>query len=232
MLDKELIGSFRHTLFAGKYNLLLGSGVSLSSRDRNGAFLRGTEKLRQDICELTGARAGTSLSRAYSLLTEQQRRAELIDRYSNCQPGEELFPLHKCLWKRIFTFNIDDVIESLYCDAGETAQKLTTFNFDSPFEPDTDVSELQCIHLHGYAREPEKGFVFSHNEYARILQGNNPWMMLLSEILPCESFVIAGASLNEVDLEYYLARRTSSSPRRGRGPSLLVEPNPGCGNPS
>ena len=59
-----------------------------------------------------------------------------------------------------------------------------------------------------------------------MLQGNNPWMLLLCEILPSESFIIAGTSLNEVDVEYYLTRRTSSTPRRGRGPSLLVEPNP------
>ena len=58
------------------------------------------------------------------------------------------------------------------------------------------------------------------------MRGNNPWMLLLSEILPAEAFVIAGASLDEVDLEYYLARRTASTPRRGRGPSLLIESNP------
>ena len=191
MLDPKLLETFRHTLFAGKYNLLLGSGVSLKSRDRNGAFLRGTEQLRRDICKLTDTSDATSLSRAYALLTAQQRQTELVDKYSRCQPGKELSPFRHCLWKRIFTFNIDDVIETLY-DRGKGAQELTSLNYDSAFEPDTNISELQCIHLHGYAGQPTKGFVFSHNEYARILRGNNPWMLLLCEILPSESFIIAG----------------------------------------
>ena len=226
MIDPSLADSFRNTLFAGKYNLLLGSGVSLKSHDSHGKLLRGTEELRRDICNITGAKPETSLSRAYNLLTPQQRQSELIDRYSHCRPGKELLPLRQFLWKRIFTFNIDDVIENLYYRHDDRAQELTTLNFDSAFEPDTKTSELQCIHLHGFVKRHESGFVFSHNEYARVLQGNNPWMLLLSEILPSDSFIIAGTSLNEIDLEYYLARRTSSTPRRGRGPSLLIEPNP------
>ena len=225
MIDPSLADSFRNALFAGKYNLLLGSGVSLKSHDGHGKLLRGTEELRGDICKITGAKPETSLSRAYSLLTPQQRQSELLDRYSHCKPGRELLPLRQFLWKRIFTFNIDDVIENLYRH-NDRAQDLTTLNFDSAFEPDTKTSELQCIHLHGFVKRYESGFVFSHNEYARVLQENNPWMLLLSEILPSDSFIIAGTSLNEIDLEYYLARRTSSTPRRGRGPSLLIEPSP------
>ena len=225
MLDAVSLKRFRDTLFAGKYNLLLGSGISLYSRDRHGLLLRGTDKLRQDICAVTGASPTTSLPRSYALLTQQQRADELVDKYSRCQPGNELLPLRQCLWKRAFTFNIDDVVENLYAHR-KGAQELATLNFDSAFEPDTDVSELQCVHLHGYAGRPDSGFVFSHNEYARLLHGNNPWMLLLCETLPVEAFIIAGTSFNEVDLEYYLARRTPSTPRRSRGPSLLIEPNP------
>ena len=225
LLNPNLVDAFRDTLYAGKYNLLFGSGVSLKSRNRYGEPLRGTEQLREDICKLTGAHSSTSLSRAYGLLTSKQRQSELVDKYSRCQPGEELSPLRQCLWKRIFTFNVDDVIENLY-NCGDCAQELKVLNYDSEFEPDTDKSELQCVHLHGHVKEAKKGFVFSYNEYARVLQGNNPWMLLLCEVLPAESFIISGTSFNEIDLEYYSARRTSSTPIRGRGPSLLVEPNP------
>ena len=54
----------------------------------------------------------------------------------------------------------------------------------------------------------------------------NPWMHLLSEILATEPFIIAGTSLDEPDLEYYLSYRNTTTPRRGRGPSLLIEPHP------
>ena len=56
------------------------------------------------------------------------------------------------------------------------------------------------------------------------MRTNNPWMHMLSEILATEPFIIAGTSLNEPDLEYYLSFRNESTPQRGRGPSLLIEP--------
>ena len=49
-------------------------------------------------------------------------------------------------------------------------------------------------------------------------------MHMLSEILATEPFIIAGTSLNEPDLDYYLSFRNESTPQRGRGPSLLIEP--------
>src|SRR5438128_1307790 len=84
----------------------------------------------------------------------------------------------------------------------------------------------RAIHLHGWVGKAQNGFVFSHAEYARVMTTLNPWMHLLSEILATEAFIIAGTSLNEVDLEYYLSHRTDATPRRDRGPSLLITPNP------
>ena len=54
----------------------------------------------------------------------------------------------------------------------------------------------------------------------------NPWMVLLTQLLPVEPFVILGTSLDEVDLDFYLAHRTAVTSREDRGSSILVEPNP------
>lgn len=224
MLDTSLLATFRDSLFTGRYNLLLGSGVSLTSHNRKGEALRDVERLREDLCKLTGSKSNTSLTRAYSLLTAEQRKTEIVDAYSGCRPGADLLPLQRYIWKRLFTFNVDDVIERLY--DRDSQQRLVSLNFDSAFEPDTDKTELQSIHLHGFVAQPGGGFVFSHTEYARVMRSNNPWMLLLSELLPAEPFVIAGTSLNEIDLEFYLSGRTSSTPRKSRGPSLLIEPFP------
>lgn len=142
----------------------------------------------------------------------------------NCTPGPSLHPLPLFLWRRIFTFNVDDVLENLYAGTGK--QQLIPLNFNAAFEPTPDRRELQAIHLHGSALWPDEGFVFAATEYVKIMSSLNPWMHLLSEILATEPFIIAGTSLNEIDLEYYLSHRNSATPRRGRGPSLLIEPNP------
>ena len=226
MIPDELLNAFTSTLLTGGYNLLVGSGVSLDSKNGLGETLRTAETLRRDLCKLKGVRDTTTLPRVYSLLSEQERRTELVDRFANCKPGPSLSSLPHFLWRRLFTFNIDDALEASYRDAMDAKQSLIPLNFDAPFEPTPDRRELHAIHLHGWVGQAQAGFVFSHAEYARVMSALNPWMHLLAEILATESFIIAGTSLNEVDLEYYLSHRSEATPRRGRGPSLLIEPFP------
>ncbi len=226
MLPADHLERFKSTLISGGYNLLLGSGTSLDSTNGLGEPLRSANNFRLDLCKLKGVSDNTTLPRVYSLLSHDERQHELVARFSNCTPGTSLSPLPRYLWRRLFTFNIDDVLEELYAAHSQAKQPLIPLNFDMSFEPTPDRSELQAIHLHGWVREPDSGFVFSYPEYARVMSGLNPWMHLLSEILATESFIIAGTSLNEVDLEYYLSYRSDVTPRRGKGPSLFIEPFP------
>lgn len=55
---------------------------------------------------------------------------------------------------------------------------------------------------------------------------SNAWMMVLAEVMPVEPFIVMGTSLDEIDLAYYLAKRSSDTQREDRGPSFLVEPYP------
>lgn len=226
MLEPSLKSAFQESLFRGRYSLLLGSGVSLDSRNRFGEKLRSAERLRKDLCAQTGARESTSLQRVYSLLSDGQVKSEIIDIFSGCTPGPTLANLPHFTWKTIFTFNVDDVLEEVYASARTSKQRLCSLNFDSPFESSNDKADLIAVHLHGYVRKPESGFVFSATEYARVMRELNPWTHVLAETLATEPFIIAGTSLNEIDLEFYLSHRSEETPRRGRGPSLLIEPCP------
>lgn len=90
MLEAAQLELFRDSLLSGRYNLLLGSGTSLTSRNKSGQLLRSAERLREELCALTGLRAGTSLTRAYGLLTDDQRRSEIVETFSGCKPGPDL----------------------------------------------------------------------------------------------------------------------------------------------
>ena len=226
MIPENLISEFSNTLLEGSYNLLLGSGVSLDSKNGSGQRLRSSEELRRELCRITGASDDTSLTRAYALLTPRQRYDELEVKFSNCQPGPSVQYIPQFLWRRLLSFNIDDVIENLYKQSKSSKQTIITLNYDAPFEPTPDRDELQVVHLHGWVGLPKTAFVFSSMEYVRVMSSLNPWMHLLSEILATEPFIISGTSFNEVDLEYYLSFRSAATPRRNRGPSLLVTPNP------
>lgn len=226
MLTDEQLAALKPSLFAGHYNLLLGSGSSRDSRGLGDQELLSATLLADKLCVLKGAKKGTALARVMGLLSHDEIEEHLTKPYRNCIPGSTVLLLPNFLWKHIFTFNIDDCLEEAYRKTATRKQGLISINYDQQYETMNDRLQAPVIHLHGYVHEPTKGYVFSRNEYARVTREGNPWMYVLSDMLATEPFIVAGASLDESDLEYYLAKRSSTSGRKNRGPSVFVEPFP------
>lgn len=111
MLPSHLLNEFRSSLFRGQYNLLFGSGISTTSTNHLGNRLQSTDELRASLCRLKNANASTSLSRICQALLNDEVQQWIIDPYSGCIASSELLPLSNYIWRRVFTFNIDDVIE-------------------------------------------------------------------------------------------------------------------------
>lgn len=226
MISSEDLQLLRQGLFAGQYNLLLGSGVSLDSQDRFGNDLKSASDLTLDLCRLKGVGDRTSLSRVSLLLDSNEIDKYLTQPYLGCRPGETVKRITSYVWNSVFTFNIDDALENAYQSTQRPRQRIESLNYDTVFKTQPNKGFLSIIHLHGFTVEADKGYVFSTSEYGRATRGMNAWMHVLSELMASEPFIIAGTSLNEPDLEYYLASRTSTSARANRGPSFLVEPFP------
>lgn len=225
-LSESQTAAFIQSMKRGGYSLLLGAGVCLDSTNAAGDPLPSGNSLRTRLCSITGAPDGTSLSRVAGLLERHQIDLELTKRFSGCKGGASVREIPHYLWRHIYTFNIDDVLQNTYASDAASKQNLEWLNFDDPFHSRPARSSLQLIHLHGSVLNSSSGYVFSVTEYAKATRASNPWMHTLSELLATEPFIIAGASLSEPDLEFYLANRNTTSPRRDRGPSILVEPYP------
>ena len=58
-----------------------------------------------------------------------------------------------------------------------------SYNYDDLFEDARDLSVLPIAHLHGWARQPERGYVFEIAEYARVVAQNNVWSHLLANLI-------------------------------------------------
>ena len=226
MLSHELIDSFKSSLFAGQYNLLLGSGISLDSLDKNGKNLKSASDLTKQLCEIKGVDINTPLSRVSLLLDADETEKHITKQYLGCRPGETVGRVTSFVWKTVFTFNVDDALEAAYETATHPKQKIESINYNEPYRNPPRKNQLLAIHMHGFTRKWEAGYVFSTAEYGRVTRGLNPWMHVLSELLASEPFIIAGTSLNEADLEFYLAGRNETSARTNRGPSILIEPYP------
>jgi hypothetical protein len=228
MFDEITLASVASSIRSGQYNLLLGAGVSLDSSNGRGDPLPDTDTLRQDLCNLKGARLSSPLQRVYSTLAPSEVENYVVSRFVGCKSGPTLKQVSKFVWNRVFTFNIDDALESAYLVSSGPSplQQAISFHFSDDYVEERDRSKLQIIHLHGWVGRKESGFVFSLSEYVRQIKSINPWMVVLTQFLPVQPFIIAGTSLNEVDLEYYLAHRSSVTSRKDRGPSILIEPYP------
>lgn len=225
MLTSEQLESLRRHLFAGHYNLLVGSGISLDSSDKKGKPLKSAHDLTQDLCKLKDVPDTTPLSRVSLLLEPDEIEKYITIPYSHCRAGETVGRVTSFIWKTIFTLNVDDALEAAYETTTHAKQKVESLNYDALYKSPAHKDELPVIHLHGFTREPEKGYVFSTTEYSRVTRGMNAWMHVLSELIASEPFIIAGTTLNEPDLDYYLSSRTATS-GRNRGPSLFIEPFP------
>lgn len=208
---------------AGEYNILLGAAASLGSMNRKAKALPLAEELRSSLCNLKKAKAATSLQRIYGTLTKDDVENHIIKPFEGCQPGSTLRSLTGFMWRRIFTLNIDDALEAAYEDE-DTYQELSVYNYKDIYEEVRDPTKVPAIHLHGFVKKPEDGFVFSRLAYVQMMKSQNPWMVVLTQALAAEPFIILGSSLDEVDLDYYLSARSVSSFRADRGPSILVEP--------
>ena len=221
--DADIIDRIARSLREGQYNVLLGAAASLGSTNEHGDELPLSDSLRVRLCKLKSAKDATSLQRLYGTLTSPEIEDHITKPFKNCSPGPTLKGLTQFTWNRVFTLNIDDALDNAY-QSESTYQTSEVYNFVDPYVENRERSIVPIVHLHGMTQRPSDGYVFSRSAYIQMMQSQNPWMVFLSEALATDPFIILGSSLDEVDIDYYLSRRTSSSFRTDRGPSILVEP--------
>ncbi len=223
-------------LARGEYHLLLGAGASLGASGGDGKPLPNASDLATALLTEFGVSSddvSVGLREAYEAV-EHVRTAEglgleqyLCRRFSNCVPTWQVV-LPKVRWRRIWTLNIDDVVEQAYEQVEKYGQRtLKTLSWGDPFsDPHLEKDEVQCVHLHGYAPDleiPERPpIVISILEYLQASARPNSWHRIFGDSFLQEPFLIIGASLkDEYDLAECLRRGNQAQSMKGR-PSFIV----------
>lgn len=224
-IDWDLIGP---ALKAGRYNLLVGAGVSLDSISGISGETCPSAGVLTEILQKTlpNVRKGSSLNRLYRTLTDDQTESLITQRFSNCQPGPSVEAITQFRWKRIFTLNVDDALESAYDKQALPIQSYKPFNYVDPYEEIRDLTTVPIIHLHGWARRPEDKYIFDIKEYMGSINNHNLWSRVLASLIRSEPFFVIGSALEEPDLTYFMSDRFNVDSRKDRAPSVLVEYNP------
>ena len=218
------------TLNRGSYYLFVGSGVSLDSFGMHGEMRSGTG-LAQKLQSITGLSPSSSLQQNYRLLNSEQVNEHLTEAYTCKNVGETINFIASTRWRRIYTLNIDNNFETAardFLSKNNLPKDLfSTYNFDDLYTDPSPAEIHSIVHLHGFVERKTSGYIFSHTEYAREMSRQNSWMSTLTQLMKAEPFIIAGTSLEEIDVEYYLQQHAGRSPSEpGRVHSVLIEPFP------
>ena len=203
---------------------MLGAGASMGSMGGNQRLLPSGPQLRDDIIDkfrIPTDGQTISLSRAYGAAKRSQpHELDVFIRswFTQCTPDWQLL-IPDFDWHRIWTLNIDDIVESAYRRKG---LQVDRFNWTARYR-DRSSSGTQVIHLHGFAdAEPNNSdLVFSIGEYLATLKDPRAWHTVFTDEFAERPFLVLGASLvEEFDLQQALS---SSAAETSRGfPSAIV----------
>lgn len=219
-----------------KYNpiLFLGAGFSYGSKNILGDIPTG-KKLNEEIFEkfilnhvnkdeleeikLYDLEDTCQFVDTY-LGQKKELRTFLVDRLKNVEPRDFHMFLPCYPWKKIYTVNIDDLVENIYAKA---KKDIIVQNR----EKQKDSSDkLEYIKLHGCVNAPDEKFVFSKTEYTNLISSKiNFKLNNLVQDIQKEYFIFIGANLDESDIDYYITQYENAGYFR-RGKLFFIDPSP------
>lgn len=229
--EKEL----RKVLFESTPILFLGAGFSLGSKNVTGALPNG-EKLKKDIFlkfiddsysdddkkEILEYNLQELCQFIYDSLGKKERLHQyIVSRFIGTRPEEYHLLLNSYPWKKIYSVNIDDLVENIYSKNGE---KLTIQNGNNEKKKVRASTEL--YKLHGCVNQPEEGLIFSSSEYTSLISKRNFKFDSLTSDLVNHNIIFVGASLDESDIDFYISKYEDAGFQLRKGKLIFIDPMP------
>lgn len=213
--------------------LFTGAGFSLGGRRCDNEIIYSGKELKEEIIvnllkyekgsseyeELKGASL-TDVSEMCKSFSPNRLEDYLTEVFSNCFPA----PFHEIIckykWKKIYTTNIDDLIENTIPPAKIIVQNLNrpkTSNF---------TNKIEYIKLHGCVKNPSMGYVFSGKDYVDSMLNSRDYRFnSFGQDIQYEHFIFIGTDYNEVNLDYYLKLYENSYSQTTKGQLFFINPN-------
>ena len=202
----------------GNVVLFAGAGFSIGAKNTLGQ----DPPLAGDLCRALANDCGwvydneelaVVFAQAQKYLGTQGLNERLFTYFRNCAPASWHRIIPRLYWSRIYTTNIDDVIENAY-SGGAVAQQLDSIVCPTEaLERDIWFARVQCVHLHGCVLDPAKGFTFTYEDFANQTASPSPWYQALIEDMQANTVVFVGTRLGDSPFYHYLTLRS----KRGKG---------------
>lgn len=215
----------------GEVTLFLGAGFSLGAKNGMGA----SPPLGRELARLLSSEMGYEhseepLQTVFALAAKRLgaiKLREFLDRHfriEECADWHGLIPTF--VWRRIYTTNIDTVLDVAY--RGSREQRLHRIVCPAdPEERDQLFDKVQAIHLHGCVAETSSEVTFTFADFAQQAVRPNPWYQELADDLFRTPILFVGTELHDSPFHHYVGQRG----QRARGTSefrprsFLVSPS-------
>jgi len=192
--------------------LFLGAGASVGATNKNNTFFKVGAELIHFLCSEAGVKDSKNLQLAAVHYCDSKETAgldaeqELINLLRKEFTANELADYHKLYpsvpWKRIYTTNYDDVVESAYSLARETIISYTLN------EKRCNGQDVEYIHINGYIKNLNKAtlndrFKLTDESYNTTSFKDGYWgKLFVQDMKTCSSVIFFGFSLeNDLDLQ-------------------------------
>ncbi len=165
--------------------LFLGAGFSKGARNASGAFIPTGPELARHLwrwLEYEGEPDNTSLALLYEAARKSPKgnaalAAFLIEHLHCAEIPSWYDALTTYYWRRIYTTNVDDIIELVYSRSrpGTARLAVVVAPNDDCGERDAFLNSIQYIKLNGTLSGNAEGVTFSTRQYARRLSDYDHW---------------------------------------------------------
>lgn len=220
----------------GRHNIVLFLGAGFSSEGTNiygNPLPIGAELAQQlwDFMDFGEAYDGSSLQDVYQAFLESTKKKVdkeeflnntlLVDTYP-----EEYLSILDIYWNRIYTTNVDDLIDDIFRKKKDIKLRSISYPFDDPIDVDQSLEFQQVIYLHGKLPCELDDLIFSTMQYAASVSIHQPLYDCFLRDYFTKPTIFIGTSLNEQLFWQYLEARQGRSRNIGekRAKSFVIAP--------
>lgn len=236
-MNQERIDKLKNTLLHDSPILFLGAGFSLGGKTKTGRDIPKANDFKEiilvEFLKLSKVSAeykelsNYSLSQVCQYCSNKKSPHYLIDFltdfFSNSKPASYHFKLTNYFWKKIYTTNIDDLVEKTFEHNGKD---IVVQQYARKYTHKKD-SATEYYKLHGSVNNPSEGYVFSTDEYVdSMIHSKDFRFSSLSSDMHSESFIFLGSNFDEINLDYYLRLYENTGYASTRGNLYFINPFP------
>lgn len=214
--------------------LFLGSGFSFEAKNQLGEKFPMGWKLGEKIWEFLGYDGdydNTSLAEMYQVFLSSGKRKktekiEFLDKNLLTSDIPDLYQeITKPFWYKIYTLNIDDLLDKVYARAGKNLDILK-YPTDEYKERDQSLSRTQTVYLNGKLPCDPDELIFSFKQYTKAALAEQRLYAQFVYEYATKPVIFIGTDLNEPLFEKYIeSREGKQGYAENRPKSFLITPN-------